>query len=321
MKILHAGILHSPNLAIGRAMIERGHHLKEYDCRATKDINGTLVMVAREWIPDLVFMQIQAPDIIAAATCDAMRDTGALVVHWNGDVRENIEWAKQLAPHVDITSFTNETDNDIIRALGHDARYLQIGYDDLIYNTGFSAASMTPNGFAQSPAATRSGIVFMGNDYKGRFPQSNARKEMVERMKAEFGDAFTVYGNGWGKGARHLSPHQEAEAYNNALIAVGMDHFLRPYFASDRLLRSQACGACVVQQRYPGFKEEHRWAVGWSTLDDLVAECRHFLASPESAMSVGADQAKHTFENHRWHNRVEVLEKWVDEHKKNRTAQ
>lgn len=315
MNVLHIGILHSPNLAISRSFRERGHDVTEYDCRGTADINSVAVREVSTSKYDLVFMQIQAAGIIAEATCDAMRASGAMTFLWNGDLREDIEWTKRLAPHVDITSFTNETDNDIIRALGHDARYLQIGYDDLIYNTGFSAASMTPNGFAQSPAATRSGIVFMGNDYKARFPQSYDRFKMVTTMKNEFGDAFTVYGNGWGKGARHLSPHQEAEAYNNALIAIGMDHFLRPYFASDRLLRSQACGACVLQQMYPGVEEEHPNVLLWDTVDQLVSVCRALLRTPVTTAEYGILQAKNTFANHRWHNRVEVLEKWVQEHK------
>ncbi len=301
MNVLHIGILHSPNLAISRSFRERGHDVTEYDCRGTADINSVAVREVSTSKYDLVFMQIQAAGIIAEATCDAMRASGAMTFLWNGDLREDIEWTKRLAPHVDITSFTNETDNDIIRALGYDARYLNIGYEDLIYNLVRTEG--------------RSGIVFMGNDYKGRFPQSNARKEMVERMKAEFGDAFTVYGNGWGKGARHLSPEQEAEAYNNALIAIGMDHFLRPYFASDRLLRSQACGACVLQQMYPGVEEEHPNVLLWDTVDQLVSVCRALLRTPVTTAEYGILQAKNTFANHRWHNRVEVLEKWVQEHK------
>ncbi len=307
MKVLHLGILHSPNLAISRAFRERDHDITEYDCRGTKDINGVAVREVTGSKYDLVFMQIQGPGIITAETCDTMRSSGALTVLWNGDVRseEEIAWTKALAAHVDITSFTNETDNDIIRSLGYRAEYLQIGYDDLIYN--------------DRGAAKRSGIVFAGNNYNSRFPQSDARSAMVDRMKTEFGDTFKVYGNGWGgKSEKHLSPDQEAQMYRQALIAIGMDHYIRPYFASDRLLRSQACGAMVLQQHYPGIAHEHPHVPYWNTVDQLVRMCREALDASdyyEFCVSMGKSQAQHVRDNHRWNNRVEKLEQWVIEHK------
>lgn len=295
MRVLHLALV-SPNEndgCIDLGFTENGHEVHRIDWQREAD-PSELAIARAEW-PELVLWQGQGTRKISTEALDALRRGGAFVVNLTGDVRDNVDWYAEMAPHVDLTLFTNGTDIDKMRALGFRADYLQIGFDHRIFNLGDTQYN-------------RSGIVFLANHYGTRFPQSAFRKEMVERMKAEFGDQFQHYGYGWGTGVPHAPPLKEVEIYRRALIAIGADHYIRPYFASDRLLRSQAGGACVLQQEYPGLQEEHPKVGVWSTLDELIEQCRRLLLHPELAVSFGKVQAQHVQENCRWSNRVQQLE-------------
>lgn len=294
-KVLHLALV-SPNEndgAIDLGFMENGYGLHRIDWQ--RDMNPSALAMEQVGWPDVVFFQGQGTEKISTEALDALRNGGAFVINWTGDVRDNVDWYAKMAPHVDLTLFTNLTDVEKMRSLGFKADYLQVGFDHRIFNIG-------------EVQHERKGIVFMGNHYGTRFPQSAFRKQMAERMKAEFGDEFTHYGIGWGPGVSHAPPLKEVEIYRRSLIAIGADHYIRPYFASDRLLRSQACGACVLQQEYPGLKEEHPDIHSWSTQDELVAECRWYLANPAVAIIRGRKHAQFVQENCRWSNRVQQLE-------------
>ena len=258
------------------------------------DVNREIIRCIKGQSFDLVFAQIQTAKVIYHETWDALRESGALVIHWSGDVREDIEWYKDAAPHVDITAFTNMDDVNAIREAGHRAEYLQIGYDEKIYT------------YAEKE---RSGVVFLGNDYGDRFPLSEARAEMVERMKAEFGDQFKAYGKRQDNKA--TTPAQEVAIYQSALVAINYDHFNRPLFASDRILRAQACGAAVVSMAYEGINDEHPYVGAAESLDDMVKMVRFALDNPERAAALGKMGADHTLSMHRWNNRFETIEQWT----------
>lgn len=294
-KCLHLALV-SPNendYAIDLGFEENGYEVRRIDWQ--RDLNPSDLAMAQVGWPDIVFYQGQGSTKTSTEAFDALRAGGAFVINWTGDVRDNVDWYAKMAPHVDLTLFTNLTDVEKMRSLGFKADYLQVGFDHRIFNLG-------------DVEHERKGIVFLGNHYGTRFPQSAFRKEMVERMKAEFGDEFTHYGIGWGPGVAHAPPLKEVEIYRRSLIAIGADHYIRPYFASDRLLRSQACGACVLQQRYTGLKKEHEWVRPWDTLDELVIMCKEMLEAPQLVPYIGRMQAKHVQENCRWSNRVQQLE-------------
>lgn len=272
---------------------ENGYEVRRVDWQ--RELNPSAIAISHAGWADLVFFQGQGTEKITPNALDVLRASGAFVVGWCGDCRDNVDWYAKMAPHVDLTLFTNLTDVEKMRSLGFKADYLQVGFDHRIFNLG-------------DVEHERKGIVFLGNHYGTRFPQSAFRKEMVERMKAEFGDEFTHYGIGWGKDVAHAPPPKEIEIYRRALIAIGADHYIRPYFASDRLLRSQAGGACVLQQEYPGLKEEHPKVGVWNTLDELVEQCHRLLLHPELAIAFGKAQSQHVQANCRWSNRVHQLE-------------
>lgn len=315
MKVLHLALV-SPNEndgCIDLGFTERGHEVRRIDWQ--REANPSELAIAQAGWAELVLWQGQGTRKISTEALNALRKGGAFVVNLTGDVRDNVDWYAEMAPYVDLTLFTNGTDIDKMRALGFRADYLQIGFDHRVFNLG-------------DVEHKRKGIVFLGNNYfklvkqkdgstkkVWRFPQSEFRSQMVERMKAEFGDEFQYYGNGWGKDVPHAPPLKEVEIYRRALIAIGADHYLRPYFASDRLLRSQACGAMVLQQWYPGLVEEHPLVVDWRTLDELVETCRSMLLSPNKCIAMGGLQSQYVQQNCRWSNRVQQLETLIEKYR------
>lgn len=285
MKVLHIGINAIPNLCIARAFRECGHETVSVDWSNRPATNAAMDQALATGV-DLVFMQLQGPDVVDARRVAALRDAGAFVVNWTGDVRHPLpDHYVSMAEHVNVTAFTNMPDVEEMRGMGFDARFLQVGYDELIYK---------PDGMkAPSPP-----IVFMGNNYGQRFPLSKERAAMVARMRSEFGRDFAVYGKKWGPGSAILDPFTEAATYRGCKVAINFDHFDRRGFYSDRLLRAMACGCPTLDAtRLP--------------VDDIVDLCRSVLEHPYDEMQ-RMMIAQETHDLDRWHNRIAILEQWTE---------
>ena len=287
MKVLHIGINASPNLAIARAFRVCGHGTTGLGWRDRKATNAALDAALMDGT-ELCFMQLQAANVVDATRVRALRDAGCFVVNWCGDVRDPLpQHYVDMADHVSVTSFTNMPDVEALKAMGFDARFLQVGYDELIYTPEGSAMPTPP-------------IVFMGNNFVDRFPLSGARAAMVVRMRQAFGKDFAVYGSGWGYGIKRLNPEQEAATYRGAKVAINFDHFDREGFHSDRYLRAMACGCFTIEATR-------------LDLDEIVEAVREWIGADFRAEHATEDAA-HMTENNRWHNRVAVLEEWTKHH-------
>lgn len=231
---------------------------------------------------DVLFMQLQTPNVVAPSILDAIKAKGTMVINWTGDVRDPIpDHYLDLALHVDITAFTNWPDVETMQAIGHHSRFLQIGYDPTIYNTD-----------RRNTRADR--IVFVGNDYGDRFPLSGDRRDKVTALHRAFPSRFSAYGKGFGK---MLHKGADAEVYKDALIAINLDHFNRRGFHSDRYLRSRACGAYTIDGTA-------------LSADGLIAAVRAALDKRRDTADFGMLQAQQTFDNDRWHNRINTIEQW-----------
>ena len=280
MNVLHIGINSIPNLAIARAFRERGHDVISIDWKDRKQTGAAL----KSMTPDLLFMQLQGPDLVDGNLVRAMRDRGTFVVNWTGDVRHPLpQHYIDMAANVNVTAFTNMPDVEEMQALGFDARFLQVGYDELIYR---------PDG----PVKATPPIVFMGNNYGTRFPLSEARAEMVEAMRREFGPDFAVYGKGWGN-SRRVHPDEEAAIYRGTKVAINFDHYDRPGFFSDRYLRSRACGCLTLNATTHSFAQ-------------IIADATYWMRS-EYRRPTAEKEAAETYANDRWHNRIDTLEQWA----------
>jgi hypothetical protein len=278
MRLLH--------LAMGmpefdRACTDLGHHVDRIDWGRYSYAERQLLLL-ETCNHDVLFMQLQNPDVVSKTILKAIRDRGTMVINWTGDVRDPIpQHYIDLAPHVDITAFTNLPDVIAMQDLGYDARFLQIGYDPDIYNT-------------EGRITNKRLVVFIGNDYRDRFPLSAARREKVMALHKAFPSEFAAYGKGFGK---MLLQGKDATVYKEALIAISLDHFHRTGFHSDRYLRSMACGAYTIDGTA-------------LSADALVAIVREALANPRETERLGLLQAEETYKMDRWHNRINTIEQW-----------
>lgn len=310
MKVLAAYIYHDLTHCIARAFENAGHEVQVFDWRKYGEKNRHLV--ERELIeastrfkPNLCFAQFQAPGIISKVFPKHLRLIKCFSVNWSGDVRSPLpQHYIDTATHFDVTSFSNMTDVETLRGMGHRSEFLQIGYDPALYNN--------------ESTGKRSGVVFIGNNYGGyKFAESAGRREMVQRMAKEFPEQFKAYGMSW-EGVipqrnigGYLRESADADIHRAALVSLGFDHFHRPWFASDRLLRATACGAFVINQHYEGIETEHPHVIGTHSIDQMVNAVRYALDNPQESERIGKLNAENTLKQHLWDSRVRTIESWM----------
>lgn len=311
MKVLLPIIWHSLTHCIARAFEEEGHTVRVVDWRSVfrekrrQEVEAHCMAEAQDFRPDLCFAQFQTHGVISNRFPKLLREIGCFSVEWAGDVRFPLpEHYITSAEHFDVMSFSNMTDVEEVRRLGHRSEFLQIGYDERIFNT--------------DGAGERSGVVFLGNNYGDyRFAESQGRREMVTAMAEAFPDDFTVYGTSW-EGivpkkncGGYLHEPISADVLKGALVAVGYDHFHRPGFASDRLLRATACGCATINQHYDGIEEEHPDVKAVRSIDEMVEAVAHALEYPVESQFIGGLSAANTVNKHRWNNRVRQMLTWM----------
>ncbi len=272
LKILHIGLsaTGTPHNGLQRAFINNSLEYAEVNC-GVPNVNEEAVRLANQMKPDLIFMQIQTENIITVNTAKKLKDTGAYVVNWTGDIRHEIpSWMLELAPHIDNTLFSNMTDVRKMRDMGFNSDYLEIGIDETIYNPVGKVITTEP-------------IVFFGNNYgSGYFPMSEFRIKAVSHLQQNFKSNFGVYGNGfmWAAGNYNGSQSQEASAYRGSKMAINISHFECERYSSDRLLRILGSGTLCLAKWYPSIEADFADRVHlrvWKTLDELVDLCNYYL--------------------------------------------
>ena len=311
MRVLLPIIWHSLTECIARAFVEEGHEVRVVDWRKVfrekrrSDVEALCIKEAKEFQPQACFAQFQTHGVISRKFPQVLNDLGCFSIQWSGDVRHPLpDHYVELAPYFDVTSFSNGTDVELIRAKGYRSEFLQIGYDATVYNT--------------EGAGERSGVVFLGNNYgEYKFAESASRRAMVQAMAEAFPDQFTVYGTAWEgvvppKNCGGYAPEgTDADILRRSLVAVGYDHFHRPGFASDRLLRATACGCATVNQYYEGIEAEHPYVGAAHSIDDMVRMVGYALRNPEQSRVVGGQAAQWTKDHHQWAERVKQIEAWM----------
>lgn len=316
MKIYHIALLShgEPNACMTRAMREIGHEVMVMDWQTYLKQHGIdklrthIIEDVRAFQPDIVFMQIQTGGIIDIHTADTLSSL-SFTINWTGDVRENIDWYIELAPYLGVTLFTNMHDVHRLRAEGLRTDYLQVGYDELIYNLDVL------------PGKGSNKIVFMGNNYEKsrmRFPGTIERKHMVSYMQTRFGSRFSVFGSGW-PGKRRTVVEQEAMIYRGSLIALNQNHFHYEKFSSDRIFRAMACGCFMATKYYPGLEEDFelgKHLQAWSTMQELEDIVRYYLSNDDERREIALAGAQYVRENCTWHSRFKQLDTILEKHGK-----
>jgi len=311
MRVLLPIIWHPLTHCIERAFKDLGHEVRVVDWRKyykekrRGDVEAVCIKAAQEFKPDLCFAQFQTHGVISRKFPQVLTDLGCFSIQWSGDVRHPLpDHYVELAPYFDVTSFSDGTDVELIRAKGYRSEFLQIGYEPNVYNT--------------EGAGDRSGVVFLGNNYgEYKFAESASRRAMVQAMAEAFPDQFTVYGTAWEgvvppKNCGGYAPEgTDADILRRSLVAVGYDHFHRPGFASDRLLRATACGCAVVNQHYEGIEAEHPYVGAAHSIEDMVRMVGYALRNPEQSRVVGEQAAQWTKDHHQWTERVKQITAWM----------
>lgn len=245
-KIFHIGLCVNPPPLNGlqKAFIQNSSNYVELST-SNKNLNQEAIQIAQNFRPDIVFMQVQAPGVVSPDTVRAMKEAGAFIVNWNGDVRDSLpQWMVDCAmAGVDVTAFTNMRDVREMRRLGFRSEWVEIGYDPEIY---------CPEG----PHASCRDIVFFGNNVHG-FPMSQFRNAMCGHLSQKYGDAFGSYGmHSYAVGNFNHSQRDEAAAYRSARIAINVSHYEIEKYSSDRLLRILGTGRPICLAKwYPGIEE------------------------------------------------------------------
>lgn len=298
MKIIHVALNApgSPQLGLKRALASLGE-VREIDWMANKrrgvSTGWQLIEFAVDFKPDLIFMQLQTEGVIYMNDLISLSNLPhkPFVISWTGDVRHPTpRHYFEVGREIDLTLFTNTNDIEAMRSENVAADYLQIGFDE---------QQFTPDGDrGQWPD-----VVFLGNNYGGRFPLSQHRADMVAQLRAMLGEQFGVYGNNWSPAARNLNESQEAECYRSCKIAIHQSHYSYGRYFSDRLLRAMGSGAFVLAHRWPGMEEDFvdgKHLVAWDTFDELKDKVGYYLNADDERQRIAAAGCERVHREHTW---------------------
>src|ERR1019366_1636016 len=111
----------------------------------------TILKECETFKPDLIFIQLQVDYIL---TTEQLKELGqkAFVINYTEDVREDIKWMEDAAPHIGLTIFTNQDDVNNLKTKGIlNVAYMPVSYNDVWYRP----VSKTDKYYAY--------IVFIGN--------------------------------------------------------------------------------------------------------------------------------------------------------------
>ena len=244
--------------------------------------------------PDIIFCQFQKSEILTLERWKRLAEFG-FVINFTEDVREDIHWYEEVAPHIGLTIFTNE--DDVKKFKYDNVGYMLVPYNHIWYKP----QPKTEQYYGD--------IIFVGNNYVTsnlRFPFAQERQEMIGFMKCKFGNRFQCYGMGQENSV--LRSHQCIEAYNNAKIVITQNNFKRSGYCSDRGISAMGCGALVVHQHFDGIErlmDENPYLFTWKTFGELYEICNNLLENPiqENKHSIYV-YAKY---KHSWLNRVKFV--------------
>ena len=244
--------------------------ITDYRSLPIKTPEDKIIEEARRFAPDIIFFQIQRAGVISVETFKELASICPKIINWTGDVRTPIpQFYIDLAPYC-ITSFSNMTDvNEMSQYEEFKTAFLQIGYDPKVF-------------YKQDDVEKDIDIIFMGNSYSSsKFPLSQYRIDMVDRLKKEFGERFKLYGSGWpnSDGGCNGNQAEECDLYNRAKIGINLSHFNYDNYSSDRMYRLMGSGTFCLSHSYNKIEEdfECRALDTWSDFDELIAKCKKYL--------------------------------------------
>ena len=266
------------------------------------EVNTKAINLFNAFNPDVVFFQIQAPNIITNQTFDYMKSHGSKVINWTGDKRDGVpQWMIDSAPFVSITSFSNMEDVRDMRKIGYPSEFLEIGYDERIYSPNGERAIGVPD------------VVFMANNYgDGHFPLSSYRIQLVNYLQNQLGDNFGVYGHGWQRcrGNINHSQFEESKIYRGAKIALNVSHYCCERYSSDRLLRILGSGVMCLSHKYPAIGMDYdngRDLVCFESFDECYQKIKYYLNQEEERKDIAMNGNKKVLNRNTFKHQVQNI--------------
>jgi len=259
-----------------------------------EELNSEVRKLFDSFNPDVVFMQLQQEGVIDVFTATYMSKS-SIVLNWTGDVRFPIpDWYKKIGRCIDITLFSNMNDVDTFNSIGINANFLQVGFDENIFNPDGELHSHYPD------------IVFLGTNYLNEFPLSSFRIQMVKKLKEVYGRDFMVYGSNWKKiigTEQFLHPIQEAEAYRSSKISINLSHFNYGRYSSDRMLRMMGSGGFCLSHHFTDIEKDYK--IGkhidtWTGIDSLIDKIEYYLDYDEAREKIRKEGCNFVRENYTW---------------------
>ena len=274
MRIFHLGLMvaPAPNDSARKAFLANSSDYIELST-GDKDVNSKAIAMAKAFKPDIIFMQIQAPNIIQIETVKAMKETGAWICNWNGDVRN--------VPN---------------------GGYLEIGYDPEIY---------TPIGeIGNCKEISFFGNNYGGDKFplsRLRIEMNTMLNKHFGNRYGVYGNNwFNVSGN------YNHSQAEEAKAYRATKIAINLSHYDEDSYSSDRIYRILGSGAFCLCKAYPNMPFiDHVHVRTWNSLYDLMVLLRYYLDDHKEERDLIAKQGNEFVkENYTFDSMVKNIIEW-----------
>jgi glycosyltransferase involved in cell wall biosynthesis len=299
LKIYHIGLCATPGTNNGLQKAFR--KVSEYREIHTghKDLNDQIVRDVTDFMPDIVFMQIQTPNIILIETLRQIKEHCGKIVNFTGDVRSPLPyWYIETGKEIDLSLFVSQTDVEIARVRGINAEWLQIGFDPEIYNDKVAPAKVPE-------------IVFTANNYD-HFELSQYRKEVAYALNREFKNRFQLYGNGWTIPSLdcNASMEKQASIFRGAKICISVSNFNHSYYTSDRLLKSMGAGAFCLSHDFEGYDnlytDKENIAV-FNSIPDMIEKCYYYLEHEEERNRIAKNGYELTHKLYTWDSMINNL--------------
>ena len=307
-KLLHIA-LGNHNTGLWKAFdnnFETKHYNWSEDSTDIQKVNQKILQYHNSFKPDVVFMQIQKEGIIDIETAKKITKS-SFTINWTGDVRYPLpQWFIDLGKHISITLFSNMKDVLLSRKAGINADFLQVGFDPEVF-TNYGAINKTP------------AIIFMGSNYiqNNKFPLSQYRIDLVNKLYQTYGNDFMVYGGNWEQvvpNSVFLKQHEESMAYRSCKIAISLSHFNYGRYSSDRIFRLLGSGAFCLSHNYEGIENDFiikRHLDNWNDLDELIGKINYYWKNDYERNLIAKEGCKFVRENCTWDKRMFELKKYI----------
>lgn len=268
------------------------------------NFNEELLRMVKTYHPSIVFLQIQAPNIITIETAAEIA-MHSFIINWSGDIRIETppQWYLDIGKVIHLTAFSNMKDVTACKNQEIRSEWLECGVNPEIYRK-------------HENVIRTNDIVAHFNHYgENAFPLSNYRMDIVKALSKEFGDRFGVFGNFPGAiGNFNSDQLAEAKNYSGAKLAINCSHFETAMYSSDRLSRIIATGgAMCLSHWFPDIEEMYDVCEHldyFTNIPVLIEKCHYYLENENKRLEIVAAGQKHALENYTFLHMAQKIKKF-----------